>query len=314
MTDTTDMRTPRQRGDTDAPHMSSVTPAEDARSIMLNDVSWGAIFAGAVMALVVQVVLNLLGVGIGMATLDPGTGDNPGLGAFGTGAAIWFAVSTILAALIGGIAAGRLSGRPKASTAAWHGVTSWAVSTLFVVYLLGSGIGALVGGTVSTLGNVVGGVASGAGSAIQGAGSAIQAAAPANPFDAIENQIRGVVPADADPAAARDAAIAAVRTAVTGTEAEADQARAQAAQALAQAQGIPVPEAEAQVQQYQDQFTQSVESAKQTATEAADTAAAAATTGALLAALILALGALAGWFGGRMGTVEPTVTAGRRMV
>jgi hypothetical protein len=32
--------TPRRRGDRDAAHLSSVTPAEDARTIMINDVSW----------------------------------------------------------------------------------------------------------------------------------------------------------------------------------------------------------------------------------------------------------------------------------
>lgn len=230
---TTDYRTPRQRGDTDAPYESTVTPAEDMLSMMLNNVSWGAIFAGAVIALVVEVIVNLAGIGIGAATLDPGTADNPAAGALGIGAGIWFAVSTSLAALVGGIAAGRLSGRPKALTTAWHGLTAWAVSILFVIYLLGSGIGGLPGGAASKLGSFAGSVTS-------AAGSAVQAVALAKPFDAIERQIRSQAPANADPAAARDAAIAAVRTAVTETEAEADQARAQAAQALAQAQGIPV--------------------------------------------------------------------------
>ena len=36
--------TPRSRGDTDAPHISPVTPAEDARTILLNRVSWGAVW------------------------------------------------------------------------------------------------------------------------------------------------------------------------------------------------------------------------------------------------------------------------------
>ena len=45
--------------------MSAVTPAEDARSVMINQVSWGAIFAGAVIAVSAQVVLNMVGVGVG---------------------------------------------------------------------------------------------------------------------------------------------------------------------------------------------------------------------------------------------------------
>ena len=47
------------------------------QTIELNKVSWGAIFAGVVVALVVQALLTMLGVGIGVATLDPGTSDNP---------------------------------------------------------------------------------------------------------------------------------------------------------------------------------------------------------------------------------------------
>lgn len=303
MTDTTTTRTTHRPDQGDLAHVSPVTPAEDARSVMINNVSWGAIFAGAVIALAVQIILNMVGIGIGAATLDPGAGDNPTAGAFGIGAGLWFAVSAIIAALAGGVAAGRLSGKPKESTAAWHGLTAWAVSTMFVIYLIGSSAGSLLGGAFTMAGNVVGGVAG-------AAGSAVEAVVPADPFAAIERNIRSAAPADADPAAARDAAIAAVRRAVTGTDAQAAQ---QAAQALAQAQGIPVQQAERQIAEYQAQFTQTVEKAKETAVEAADTAAAATATGALLAALMLVLGALAGWFGGRMGVVEPTLTAGRRI-
>ena len=69
--------TPRNRGDHDAPHVTPVSPAEDARSIMINRVAWGAVFAGVVISLVTQLLLNLLGIGLGASTLDPGSGDNP---------------------------------------------------------------------------------------------------------------------------------------------------------------------------------------------------------------------------------------------
>ena len=45
--------------DTSDISVSAVTPAEDARSVMINQVSWGAIFAGAVIAVSAQVVLNM---------------------------------------------------------------------------------------------------------------------------------------------------------------------------------------------------------------------------------------------------------------
>ena len=65
------------------------------------------------MALVTQLVLNMLGIGIGAATLDPATGDNPSATSLSIGAGLWFTLSGILAALVGGYAAGRLAGQPK---------------------------------------------------------------------------------------------------------------------------------------------------------------------------------------------------------
>jgi hypothetical protein len=102
--------------------------AEDAHTTMVSRISWGAVLAGVVVALVTQILLNLLGIGIGAATLDPTVGDNPSAMSFSIGAGIWFALSTILAALAGGYAAGRLAGISRESTAGWHGLTAWALS------------------------------------------------------------------------------------------------------------------------------------------------------------------------------------------
>src|SRR5919112_2301082 len=150
--------TPRNLGDKDAPHMSPVTPAEDARTIMLNRISWGAVLAGVVTALVTQLILNMLGIGVGVATLDPATGDNPQASTFSIAAGIWWTLSGIIAAFLGGYAAGRLSGRPKESTTAWHGLTAWAFTTLLIFYLITTTLGSVVGGGFSTIGNVAGGL------------------------------------------------------------------------------------------------------------------------------------------------------------
>lgn len=290
--------------------MSPVTPAEDFRTIVLNRVSWAAVLAGVVVSLVTQLLLNMLGLGIGVATLDPGTGDNPALSTFSISAGIWWTVSGIIAAFIGGYAAGRLSGRPKESTTGWHGITAWALTTLLIFYLLTSTMGAVLGGAFSTLGNVVGGLGQTAASA---AGAAAPALADADPFSAIENQVRAASGGQ-DPAAMRDAAIAAVRAAVTGDQAQAQEAQERAAQAIARAQNIPVEDARNQVGQYAQQYQQTVDRAKQQATEAANTAADVASTAALFGFIGLVLGAIAAWFGGRFGTVEPTITAFRSRI
>jgi hypothetical protein len=277
--------TPRNRGDHDAPHVSPVTPAEDARSIMLNRVTWGAIFAGVVISLVVQLLLNLLGIGVGASTLDPGSGDNPAASTFSIVAAIWWTLSGIIAALVGGYAAGRLSGQPKESTTAWHGLITWAVATLVIFYLLTSTIGTIVGGTFNQISRAIGGVAQ----------TAATVADDANPFAAIQQQITE--------GGGGSGVVDAVRSALTG-EGDPEQLQEQAAQAIAEEQGIPIEEARAQVEEYATQFEQAAD----TAGEAADTAANAVTTGALVGFVALLLGAIAAWFGGWMGAVGPTVT------
>jgi hypothetical protein len=303
--------TPRNLGDHDAPHMSPVTPAEDVRTILLNRVSWGAVLAGVVTALVTQLVLNLLGIGVGAATLNPagGAGENPSASSFSIGAAIWWTLSGIIASFLGGYAAGRLSGRPKEGTAAWHGLTSWALTTLLIFYLLTSTLGSVVGSAYRGVSSALGGVTSAVGQTAQ---TAAQAAAPnlarvSDPFGAIEQQVRGATGGN-DPAALRDAAVNAVRAAITGDQGQAQAARDRAAEAIARAQNIPVEQARAQVQQYEQQYRQAVDQARQQATEAADAAASAVSRGALLGSLALILGAVAAWFGGRAGAVDPTVT------
>lgn len=301
--------TPRNRGDHDAPHTSPATPAEDVRSIMLNQVSWGAVLAGVVVALVVQLLINLLGLGIGAASLDAADGDNPSATTFSIGAGIWWTLSGVIASFAGAYAAGRLSGKPKENTAAWHGLTAWALTTLVIFYLLSSTVGGVLGGAFNSLSSVAGGLANTTGNAVQ---TAAQAAAPSlskvsDPFSSIEQSVRGAS-AGQDPAAAKDAAVAAVRAVVTGDQAQADAARNRAADTLAKAQNISPEQAKQQVQQYEQQYRQTVDNAKEQAKRAAEVTRKAVSRGALFGFLALLLGAVASWFGGRLGAVEPTLT------
>ncbi len=316
MPDVYEPDTSRIRGDratphiSDAPHISPATMAEDAHTTMVSRISWGAVLAGVVVALVTQILLNMLGIGIGAATLDPAVGDNPSATSFSIGAGIWFALSTILAALAGGYAAGRLAGVPRESTAGWHGLTAWALTTLVIFYLLGSTVGGLLGGVYRGMTNALGSVSSAVGSTAETAAQ-IAVTRIADPFSSIEESIRSAIPGN-DPATLRDAAIAAVRAVVTGDPQQAAEARERAAQVIARAQNISVEDARTQVQQYAQQYRQAADHAKQQVTQAADAAAKTVSRAALFGAISLLLGGLAGWFGGRMGAVEPTLTAGRR--
>jgi hypothetical protein len=267
-----------------------------ANAILLNKVSWGAIFAGVVVALIVQVLLTMLGAGIGVATLDPGASDNPAASTFSIAAGVWYVLSGIVAAYVGGYIAARMSGKTIPTAGALHGLTTWAFTTLLVLYMLTSTVGSLVGGVFSGLTTAVGGVGQ----------TVAQAAAPiianSNPLDTIESQVRAT---GTDPEALNSAAINAVRSLLMGDAANADTARQQAAQALASARGIPIEQATARVTEMEKEYRATLDTAKQQAIDAADTTASVVSTTALLAFVALLLGAAAGWLGGRSGVVHP---------
>lgn len=269
-----------------------------APSAALNKVSWGAVFAGVAIALSAQFLLNLLGVGIGAAVLDPATYDNPEASTFSIAGGIWFVVAGIIASFVGGYVASRLSGRPSNSTGGYHGVTSWAVTTLVVLYLLTTSVGALVGGAFSGLSSIVSGVGATASTAVTAAAPAL--ANSTNPMGGIEAQIRSTT--GNDPQALQNAAVSAMQAVVMGDEASADDARNRAADAISKAQGIPLDQARMQVDQYEKTYRDNMAAAKQKTIDAAQAATAAVSAGAILGFLALVFGAVAAWFGGVYGT------------
>ena len=114
--------------------------------------SWGAIFAGAVIVLAVQLLLSLLGVGIGASMVDPTQGGGtPDASSYGTGAGIWWAVSYIVALIAGGYVASRLAGAFAPLDGMLQGLVTWGVALMVTVYLLSSAVGDILGGGFSMI-------------------------------------------------------------------------------------------------------------------------------------------------------------------
>jgi hypothetical protein len=254
-------------------------------------VSWRAVLAGVVVALVVQVLLSVLGGAIGLAFVDPTRGDNPDAGVITVIAIIWWTLSGIIAAWAGGVTAGRLSGMPATSTAAWHGLIAWATTTLIIFYLLTTAVGALVGGAFSALGTVAG---SAAGAATTVAPAVAEAV---DPFAAVETNIDDAIGVR-DPAAARSALAGLVRSAFLAEDDAAEPAMDRAAEALARATRTSPEQAREQLAAWKADFDQAVADAETQAREAADTARKAASAAGIISVIALVFGGLAGWFGG----------------
>ncbi|WAH62076.1 hypothetical protein LZ023_37190 (plasmid) [Pseudomonas silvicola] len=96
----------------------------------LKRISWSAVFAGVIAALIVHILLGLLGTAIGASVIDPQQERNP-LEHIGTGALIWTGVSMLIAIIAGGYVAGRLAQREGAL----HGLLMFGVSTLITLWL-----------------------------------------------------------------------------------------------------------------------------------------------------------------------------------
>jgi hypothetical protein len=107
-------------------------------------VSWGAIAAGAMVALTLYVVLSLLGVALGIEVAVRGTDED-----LGAGAAIYAILALLLAMFFGGWATSRLAVGESKLEAVLYGLILWGVLFAGMMWLASTGLrvgfGALVG-------------------------------------------------------------------------------------------------------------------------------------------------------------------------
>lgn len=142
--------------------------------------SWGAVIAGTIITLMIQLALNLLGISFGLASWNPE--DNAGEDtprSFLTESAIWMGATTFFALFIGGWVAGHFAGVPDTTDGLLHGIMVWGVSMILTLLLLLTSVGrivssmsSLMGQGLHLLGEVTQGAAHIAGSAARGAAQA----------------------------------------------------------------------------------------------------------------------------------------------
>jgi hypothetical protein len=98
-------------------------------------VSWGAIFAGAVLALAVYLVLTLLGGALGLSVRDTVRPEN-----LQTGAAVWAVLATAVALFVGGWVTTQLTVGENRTEAVVHGVIMWGVVLAMLLWLMATGV------------------------------------------------------------------------------------------------------------------------------------------------------------------------------
>lgn len=289
-------------------------------------VSWGAIFAAVVVGLALQALLGMLGTALGASTIDPVKSQgSPSAAAFGIGAGVWWVVSSLISMYTAGWVAGHLSGTAHKTDTVLHGLATWALTTILVLYMISSAVGSVFSGAASAVGKVASASASGvAAVAPDVAQSAKNAANDAGfSWDDIKNQARTVLAQTGKPglqpnAAANTVTNAADATAngdqdlgtmldklfANGKDAASQVDRDAVINVVMQRTGKSRPEAEKQVAAWETSYQQSKQKyeemkrqAEVKAREAADATAKAVSHAALLAFIASMLGALAAMYG-----------------
>jgi hypothetical protein len=114
----------------------------------ISPISWPAIFASLAVGISVMLLLTLAGVAVGIAVVDPGA-DSPI--AITIGAAAWQTASMLIAAIVGGYVAARLSGLRRTGDGVLHGAVSWGATTLLYAVLATTALGSLTAGMFGLL-------------------------------------------------------------------------------------------------------------------------------------------------------------------
>jgi hypothetical protein len=282
---------------------TGVLPADEAyASKMPTRLSWGAIFAGVVIAVAVQLVLGILGAGIGLTMVDPVQGTTPGAAGFGIGAGIFWLITTVLALGAGGYAAARVAGVYERFDALVHGLVVWGVTLILTLYLLTSAVGGIIGGAFRTVGSVAGA----AGSTVGAAAPAAASVAGIDPSDVRSEAAAYLSDAPSDPAqmtseqAQKEIAKELPTLARGGVEGE--QAESRIVDIVAAQRKISRAEAQAQVTRAKQQFVRTKDQAVATAKSATDKAAGAAAGTSFVLVLALLVGAGAAGFGATAAT------------
>ena len=261
-------------------------------STPVRGVSWSSILAGVTTAIAVQLLLNLLGMGVGAATINPQQGQ-PGQG-LAVGAAVWFVLSSIISLFVGGWVAARLSGTPNKKDGALHGFVTWALASLLLFYLLSTAIGSLVGGATSVLGQTA---------SLAARGAAVVTPAATN----VIAQATGVTPEQVQSEAgdiARDSNFQAFVAGVVRNGQVTLQDRQALANLLVERRNMSMQEANATIDRWQAQIAQTAQQTKQTAAHAETTAASGVSKGAFGSFFALLLGLASAVAGSWVGTQE----------
>lgn len=269
-----------------------VAPGIPALSSPLN---WGAVIAGALVAIVATLILTLVGSGLGLSMVSPWSSQSASATTLLTSTAIGLVVVQWISSCLGGYIAGRFRRRwtgihtdEVVFRDSAHGLLAWSVATLVIAGFLGSAISGILGAGVQAGSSVAAGAAQGISG---GASSAVAGNNPSTSYfvDALfrptDPSRLSAAGAQGDAAAIGQASRILVASTASGQLSNDD--RNYLAMLVAARTGLSQSDAQKRV----DSIWAKIQNAKAKTQKAADEARKAGATTALLGALTLFIGA-----------------------
>ena len=130
--------------------MTDTHMSDSARHPLHTLISWPAVLAGAIVAVAVGAMLNLLGVALGASAFDPRDFDSGDGSGFTAAAGMWMAFANALALFVGGAVASRAAKYADHHKGALHGLAVWALAFLLAITIASAagagGVAAILGG------------------------------------------------------------------------------------------------------------------------------------------------------------------------
>jgi len=288
-----------------------VTTSSEVSPPSYRNLSWRAIIAGTVAGMAIHILLTMLGLGLGIASLNPLTDADPGT-KLGIGAGVAWCVSALIALFSGGWVAGRFSPSGYNLSGTLHGFLVWSVATVAMLLITTSTAGALIGGAARIVGAAAKPVASAASGVTDMATDAIK-----QNTDTINSYVDEAVQSmGLDPGAAvrakREIGYALTKLFVSGGDVNSPENRAAVIHALTQA-GMNEGRANQLLIEWTGSFERmkadlnsAKDKAAQKAREVGDTASKAVSRSALWTSLAFLIGAIIASLGGKVGSSSAT--------
>jgi hypothetical protein len=148
------------------PTTETVVAATDLITPVGPRVRWSGVMSGFVVAIGTLMLLGALGLAVGITALgDPRAASGETAAGLGIGAGIWAVITLLVSIFLGGMVSTKVTDRPDRPGAVIHGTLVWVLFSLFVVWLIASGMSLGFTGLFSAVGSLTRGA-----TAVAGAG------------------------------------------------------------------------------------------------------------------------------------------------